>query len=297
MINCFDIGGSFMKFGTATGPGGVTSLGHRETPTGDFDQFRRALADEIARGPAPYAPVAIALPGVIDPDTGLVTCANIPCIHGRAAARDLEAFLGRPVVVANDADCFALAEVGAGSGRGHRVVFAAILGTGVGGALVIGGRLVVGAGGLTGEWGHGPVVSSPRFPCGCGQVGCIDTVGGARGLERLHHHLHGQVLDSRRIVEAWEAGNPEAAQTIELHIDLVSSALALVVNVVGPSVVPVGGGLAQAHGLLVALDGAVRARILRKTSGPLVVPATCPGEPGLVGAGILGVQTFSGGGR
>jgi len=297
MINCVDVGGSFLKFGIATGPGEVFSRGHQETPTRDFDHFCRALADEIARGPAPEAPVALALPGVIDPDTGLVTCANVPCLDGRAAARDLEAFLGRPVVVANDADCFALAEVGAGAGRGHRVVFGAILGTGVGGALVIGGRLVVGAGGLTGEWGHGPIVASPRFPCGCGQVGCLDTVGGARGLERLHEHLHGKRLGSREIVTAWEEGSLEASQTIDLHVDLVSAVLALVVNVVGASVVPVGGGLARAHGLLSRIDTAVRSRILRKTAGPLVVPALCPGEPGLVGAGILGFQTFVPGGH
>jgi len=292
VINCVDIGGSFLKFGVAWSSGEVKGLEHVATPTQDFERFAQTLADQIARGPASNAPVALAIPGVIDPDTGLVTCANVNCLHGRPAARDLEAFLGRPVVVANDADCFALAEAGAGAGRGHRVVFAAILGTGVGGAIVVDGKLVVGAGGLTGEWGHGPVVADPKFACGCGQAGCVDTIGGARGLERLHLHLHDQRWTSRQIIDAWHAGDRQASQTCDLHVELVSGPLALVVNVVGPSVVPVGGGLAQAPGLLARIDEAVRSKILRRLSTPLVVPAGCPGEPGLVGAGLLGLQTF-----
>ena len=199
--------------------------------------------------------------------------------------------------VANDADCFALAEASEGAGRGHRIVFGAILGTGVGGGIVIDGRIVTGAGGFAGEWGHGPVaatsaghppVAIPRFACGCGLAGCVDTVGAARGMERLHKHLHGVELPSTAIVDAWRAGDAKAARTIEVQIDLLAGPLALVVNVIGASIVPVGGGLGKVPEFIALLDAAVRQRILRRLATPLVVPARLTLEPGLVGAAILG---------
>jgi len=292
MINCVDVGGSFLKFGVLEKGGTLRSLGQVATPLTDFQQFAQTLAAQVARGPAPDAPVALALPGVIDPETGHVTCANVNCLHGRRAAQDLAAALGRRVVVVNDADAFSLAEAGAGAGRGHRIVFGVILGTGVGGGLVIEGKLIFGAGGLTGEWGHGPVIADPAFLCGCGQTGCVDTVGGARGMERLHLHFHGVTLTSHQIVDAWAAGDRQASATIDRLVDLISGPLALVVNVVGPSIVPVGGGLSNVPALIAKLDEAVRSRILRKIAAPLVVPAGCAQPPGLVGAGLLGWQTF-----
>ena len=204
--------------------------------------------------------------------------------------------MGRAVRVANDADCFALAEAGAGAGRGHRIVFGAILGTGVGGGLVIEGRIVNGAGGFAGEWGHGPVAATragdppvdlPHLPCGCGLSGCVDTVGGARGMERLHRHLHGATRPSTAIVEAWLAGDPAARRTIEVQIDLLAGPLALVVNVVGADIVPVGGGLGQVKEFVARLDAEVRKRILRPTDRPLVVPGEILPEAGLVGAALL----------
>jgi N-acetylglucosamine kinase len=293
MVVCLDIGGSAIKAARVDAAGAVVPLGTRPTPTHDFDAFAAAVAEAVA---GPPGPVAISITGVVDPLSGLIRCANIPCIDGRPLRRDLEARLGQPVAVANDADCFALAEAVAGAGRGHAIVFGAILGTGVGGGLVIDGRLVTGAGGLTGEWGHGPVAATsagdppadlPRWPCGCGLHGCVDTVGGARGLERLHGALHGAAADSVAILAAWKAGDAAAARTVDVWTDLVSGPLALVVNVVGASIVPVGGGLSRDPALVERLDRAVRARILRPTDRPLVVPGALPVEPGLVGAAIL----------
>ena len=189
--------------------------------------------------------------------------------------------LGIPVQVLNDADCFTLAEARAGAGRGHRNVFGIILGSGVGGGIVLDGQLISGAGGFAGEWGHGPVIRDPAFACGCGQVGCIDTIGSARGLERLHHHLTGQSLTSVDIVHRWKAGE---AQAVALWLDLLSGPLAMLVNVLGPDIVPVGGGLGTEPGLIAALDVAVRQRILRNTTVPLVVPAQVSADAGLVGA-------------
>jgi len=296
MIICFDIGGSAIKGAVASSPSDIRSFGRAATPLDDFDAFCAAIAGML---PDDTSPVAIAITGVVDPKSGRIKCANIPCIDGRPLARELGERLQRPVTVANDADCFALAEALEGAGRGHDIVFGAILGTGVGGGLVIDGRIVNGAGGYAGEWGHGPVAATsagtppaeiPRFACGCGLVGCVDAIGGARGMEKLHHHLHGVDLPSTAIVEAWRSGDAEATRTIECQIDLLASPLALVVNVVGADIMPVGGGLARAPGFIDCLDREVRRRILRRTEAPLVVAGTLGGDPGLVGAALLGLR-------
>ncbi len=282
MILAFDIGGSRIK---AARDGVV--LGEVPTPLNDAQGFVGALhgflrGDE--RG------VAISITGVVDAESGRITVANIPCINGRALAAELQVALGLPVLVLNDADCFALAEMAVGAARGHRHVFAVILGSGVGGGLVIDGRVVQGAGGISGEWGHGPVVRDPAFVCGCGQTGCLDTVGSARGLERLHQHLTKQVIGSVEIIRRWRAGEPSPA--VALWLELVGGQLAMVVNVVGASVVPVGGGLANDRALIAALDRAVRARILRQVDQPLVVVAEAGADAGLIGAAAAGEAAF-----
>lgn len=286
MILCLDIGASAIKAAVAGG-GGLSPLGALPTPLGDFAAFQAVL--EGFAGARPLRGVAISIAGVVDPASGRLKVANIPCLDGRRLAADLAAALGLPVLVLNDADCFALAEAREGAGRGHASVFGIILGSGVGGGLVLDGRLITGAGGYGGEWGHGPVIRDPAFPCGCGQVGCVDTIGGARGLELLHRHLTGRQATSHQILQAWHAGE---AATVALWRDLVAGPLAMVLNVVGAGIVPVGGGLAKDHALVAALDLAVRARVLRAADAPLLVPAQCQIEPGLIGAAAAGEAAF-----
>lgn len=297
MITSFDIGGTSIKAATACRADALVSIGRVPTPLDDFDAFVAAMAGLIDKGGAAKdSPIAISVTGVVDPQSGITTVANIPCIDGRNLAGQLQERFGRPVLVANDADCFALAEAHAGAGRGHRVVFGAILGTGVGGGIVAAGRLFRGGGGLSGEWGHGTAVATevpvapyhvPHFVCGCGQSGCVDTIGGARGIERLHRLLHGADLASTDIIAAWQAGDAAAHATVDLYVELVSVPLALTVNIVGPDIIPVGGGLGNVHALVGRLDTAVRARILRRFERPLVVPAHLTVDAGLIGAASL----------
>jgi N-acetylglucosamine kinase len=298
MIVCFDIGGSAIKGAVAHSADSIEPLSRRTTPLNDFNAFAAAIRDVIHESGEKPDRIAMSLTGVVDPESRAIKCANIPCIDGRKLSTELSAVLGLKVLVANDADCFALAEAGAGAGRGHRIVLGAILGTGVGGGLVVDGRLINAEGGFAGEWGHGPAVASmagappvaiPIFDCGCGQRGCVDTIGGARGMERLHQTLHGKVFSSEKITTLWQQGDAEAARTIDVLVDLVSSPLALTVNITGATIVPVGGGLANVTPLIAQIDKAVRSRILRKFDRPLVVPGECRIEPGLIGAAILGL--------
>lgn len=299
MIVCFDIGGSAIKGAIVHSRERIFPLPRRATPLHDFRQFTQELESVLDEAGGHPDCVAISITGVIDPETRRIKCANIPCIDGRELVAELEAALHLPVKIANDADCFALAEAGAGAGRGHRIVFGAILGTGVGGGLVIDGRLINADGGFAGEWGHGPAIAAeagtppiaiPAYECGCGQRRCVDTVGGARGLERLHQTAHGKSLSSHEIVEAWQAGDAEAKRTVDILVDLVSSPLALVINITGATIVPVGGGLSNSEALLAEIDRMVRSRILRQFDRPLVVRGECRVEPGLIGAALLGLS-------
>ncbi|WP_337267321.1 ROK family protein [Oryzifoliimicrobium ureilyticus] len=299
MIVSFDIGGSAIKGGIVRSQSDIRALDRRPTPKDNLAEFIAALRTVTDQAEEPFTRLSLSLAGVVDPDTRRIICANIPCINGRDLIADLEAEFSVPVMIANDADCFAMAEAEVGAGKGHRIVFGIILGTGVGGGLVSDGRLVNAAGGFAGEWGHGPAaalraghppVELAHFKCGCGQSGCIDTVGGARGLERIHMTLHGQDLTSEDIIAAWQVGDPEAVRTIDVYIDLVASPLAVCVNMTGATIVPAGGGLANVKALMAELDVAVRNRILRQFDRPLVVQSQCTLEPGLIGASLLGLK-------
>jgi len=297
MILCFDIGGTRIKAATSTA-GTLTRLGDTPTPTHDFAAFTAAIA-RFAEGIAPKA-IAISIAGVVDPDTQELRVANIPCADGRRLGPELSAALGLPVLVLNDADCFAMAETSQGAGQGHRNVFGIILGTGVGGGLVIDGKLVSGPGGFAGEWGHGPVaktqvegVTLPEFPCGCGLTGCIDAVCSARGMEKLHLTLHGTTATAESILADWQSGDPHATRTVNIWRAILAPPLAMILNTVGASIVPVGGGLSNVPALISHLDEAVRAMILRKTDRPLVTPALCTIEPGLIGAAAAAEAAFA----
>lgn len=299
MIVCFDIGGTTIKGAFAYAADDIRPVPRIATPKTSFEDFAASLKAVIdAGGEAPDC-VSLSIAGVIDAETGKATVANIPSINGTRLKDDLEKALGLPVIVSNDADCFVIAESEIGSGKGHRVVFGVILGTGVGGGLVIDGKLINSDGGFAGEWGHGPVAATlagnppeelPRFECGCGLTGCVDAIGSARGMEKLHQHLFSRTMTSEEIIDAWQDGDVQAARTIDILVDILASPLAMIINVTGATIVPVGGGLSNSKELLAALDEAVRSRILRRFDHPLVVPAICRIEPGLIGSAVLGLK-------
>lgn len=273
MILCFDIGGSRIKAALAKGDA-LLPLGEVATPTDNLDQFLAAL---VGFSQPNMIGVAVSIAGAIGPVSKI---ANIPCLNGTDVQAVFSGAFPCPVLVLNDADAFALAEAGHGAGRGFSRVFAIILGSGVGGGIVLEGQVIAGAG----EWGHGPIVQNPAWPCGCGQTGCLDTVGSARGLERLGD---GRATD---IVRDWEQGGTDPA--VPHWLDLVSGPLAMAINLLSADIVPVGGGLANAPRLIAALDHAVRGKILRQTNAPIVVCAQTSVDAGLLGAAMAGRRQF-----
>lgn len=301
-VFCADIGGSFIKFGISRRQGEVDELAKVATPTDSWSDFvaalQQLLADHQQEQPED-TPLAISTAGLVSPQSGEVMASNIPGFAGHNMAAELTHLLARKVSIANDADCFALAEAHVGEGQGLPIVVGLILGTGVGGGIIINGQLLRGHGGVTGEWGHGAItrtellldnrlVQLPRLLCGCGKIGCLDMYGGARGIERLHQQLHQQKADSHQIIQDWQDDEPQAMQTLQAWLLLVSEPLALLINIIGPSKVVVGGGLASVTPLITALDQQVRTATLHSYPQPLIVQGRFVDQGGLVGASVLG---------
>ncbi len=297
MQYAFDIGGSNIEFGVFDADGSFVDHRKASTPREDRGAFIAILSECIREADAKYGQsqdIGISLAGGIDPKTGAVISANIPAIKDWPLAVELSNILGRKVLVENDADCFALAEATSGAARNADIVFAIILGTGVGGGIVVDRQFVGGNSGIRGEWGHGNDVTGTLIKhglapiaCGCGRTGCLDAWGGARGLERIYAQIGGAVRASEDITSGWHANEDLAAKAIDIYCDLVARELALMVNVLDPDCIPVGGGLASETALIEEIDVRVRKQALGRYDTPLVVPGAFVRDGGLRGAALL----------
>jgi fructokinase len=198
--------------------------------------------------------VGIGIPGAVSPVTGLVKNANSVWLIGQPLISDLEERLGRPVRVMNDADCFALSEASDGAAAGAASVFGVILGTGVGGGIVINGHCLQGPNLIAGEWGHNPLPwpTDAEYlgpPCYCGKQGCIETWLSGPGFEREYAAASGTTRTAREIVEAAARGEREASAALSRYHDRLARALASVINVLDPHVIVLGGGMSNTPGL------------------------------------------------
>ena len=225
------------------------------TPAGDYEATLATVAALVARAEADLGlsacSVGIGTPGTATRE-GLIKNANSTCLNGRPLAHDLALALGRPVRIANDANCLALSEATDGAGAGASVVFAVILGTGVGAGIVVDGRLLAGPNGLAGEWGHNPLpwadadeAASHReaAPCYCGQRGCIETWLSGPGLARDHARHGGEALSAVQIGQRAAHGDTSAEASLQRYEHRLARALAHVVNLLDPHVIVLGGGL------------------------------------------------------
>jgi fructokinase len=224
-----------------------------ETPTGPYEESAAAivgLIHELERRVGERCTVGIAHPGAVSPATGLIKNANSTRLNGRPLKADLERALGREIRMANDANCFAVSEASDGAAAGAGIVFGVILGTGVGGGLVIDGKPLTGAQAIAGEWGHNPLPAptadeQPGPLCYCGRTGCIETwLSGPRIQEQFAART-GRQLRATEIAEAAAAGDRDAAAHLERYCDRLARALAVVVNIADPHAIVLGGGLSR----------------------------------------------------
>ena len=258
-----DLGGTKIEAVLFAPDGGELWRRRTATPTGSYDGTLAALADAVAaarqaaggQAAGDNAPGRPALSiGVGSPGTrtasGLMKNCNSTCLNGRPLQRDLEAAVGQPVALANDANCLALSEATDGAAADAEVVFAVILGTGAGGGIAVHGRVLGGANGLAGEWGHNPLPwaqpgEDPVFDCYCGQRGCIETLVSGSGLAHDHQHVTGQALDGEAIAASAAAGDTACRATLDRHASRLARALAGVINLLDPDVIVLGGGLSR----------------------------------------------------
>jgi len=210
------------------------------TPRGDYAKTISAvqsLVNEIGPGT-----VGVGIPGALSRVTGLVKNANSTWLNGRPLKQDLERALQREIRLENDANCFALSEAVDGAGKGARVVFGVILGTGVGGGIVVDGKIVRGANAIGGEWGHNPLPAPtaadlPHPACYCGRTGCIETYLSGPGLSRDHEKVTGERLPPERAVLH--------EKTMKQYEERLARSLASVINVLDPDVIVLGGGMSN----------------------------------------------------
>jgi fructokinase len=257
-----DLGGTKIEVAALDGAGEVRLRRRVETPAGDYSATLAAivaLVEATERELGETACVGIAMPGSASLRTGRIRNANSTCLNGELLQQDLEKRLARPVRLANDANCFALSEAVDGAGEGARVVFGVILGTGVGGGIVVDGRVLTGANAIAGEWGHNPlplpaVGDHPLPLCYCGRRGCIETYLSGPGLSADHATASGERLAAAEIARRAGAGrapgrpsvgDAACSRSLERSEARRARSLASVINVVDPDVIVLGGGLSN----------------------------------------------------
>lgn len=234
------------------------------TPRGDYPGTLATIASLVqeAEGRAGRSgiPVGVGIPGSVSKLTGTVKNGNSTWLNGRPMADDLARILERSVTLTNDANCLALSEATDGAGAGHRVIFAAILGTGCGAGISVGGEPLTGPNGVAGEWGHNPLpwtsqAELDRRACFCGRHGCNETFLSGTGMALTHQLMWQEARTSEQVFAEAVTGDSKAMQTLELYLDHLARGLASVINLLDPDVIVLGGGLSNVAAIYQQLPG------------------------------------------
>ena len=248
-----DLGGTKIEGIALDDAGAVRGRRRVATPRDQYEGTVEAIAgvvEALEAETGSRATVGVGMPGAISPASGLVKNANSTWLIGRPLDRDLGARLARPVRLANDANCFALSEAVDGAAAGARVVFGVIVGTGTGGGVVVERRVLTGPNAIAGEWGHNPLpwpsaAEWPGPPCYCGKTGCVETFLSGPGLARDYRETTGEGVPGPEVVARAERGEAAADAALARYESRMARALAVVLNILDPDVVVLGGGVSQ----------------------------------------------------
>ncbi|WKL58913.1 ROK family protein [Asticcacaulis sp. ZE23SCel15] len=267
-----DFGGTKIEAAALSADGTFLSR-QREPNPGSYPAAIRLVSDLIARveteakTKAPElervsATVGIGSPGSLSPRTGVMRNSNSTYLNGKPFRQDLETALGRPIRLANDANCLALSEAVDGAGAGAGSVFAIIVGTGCGGGLVVNGHLAEGANGIAGEWGHMPLPwpkpeEYPGPKCWCGLQGCLETWVSGTGFARDFAETTGRHMKGEDIIGAMRAGDRDAMAAFDRLLSRLGRSMATIVNILDPEVFVFGGGLSNVPEIYERLPGMI----------------------------------------
>jgi fructokinase len=290
-----DLGGTKIAGIVLDRDGAARAQARAATPRGDYPATLAAIAALVARLEAEAGgacSVGIGMPGAVSARSGLVKNANSTWLNGRPFETDLAAALGRPVRVENDANCLAVSEAVDGAAAGADVVWAIILGTGVGSGIALRGRALSGRDRIAGEWGHNPLpaptdAERPGPACYCGRRGCIETWLSGPGLAADHARRTGAEATAEAVVAAFRAGDPAARASVAAYRDRLGRGLAHVVNILDPDAIVIGGGLSRVPELVGDLAERVAPHVFSDAFDTPIRPSLHGDASGVRGAAWL----------
>ncbi|MDQ6619690.1 MAG: ROK family protein [Pseudomonadota bacterium] len=296
-----DLGGTKTEVIALDASGNVLLRRRVPTPAEDYRAILHtvaALVREVEHSLQRKGTVGLGTPGSVSRATGLLRGSNSVCLNGKPLQKDLEAILARPIVLTNDANCFALSESADGAGAGAAVMFGVILGTGVGSGVVVHGHVLDGPNGIAGEWGHNPLPwprddERPGAPCFCGRSGCIETFVSGRGFERDHCEHGGEALAGPAIVAGALAGDSACAATLDRYEHRLARALAHVINILDPDVIVLGGGMSNIDRLYTRVPPLLVSWVFSDRIDTRIVQHRHGDSSGVRGAAWLGGQTLA----
>ena len=253
-----------------------------------LSQIEGVISDlESASGLTRPPKIGIGTPGAMEPSSGRLKNSNTTCLNDQPILQDLERLTGSRILMANDANCFALAEALIGAAAGSGVVFGVILGTGVGGGVVVNGRILPGLHGIAGEWGHNPL-RGESHPCYCGRSGCIEGVIAGPSLERFYREQGGDAIRLPEISLRAKAGEKLAIETLERLREKFAESIAAVINILDPDAIVIGGGVGNIPLLYEELTReSVLAHIFNKELLTRILPPILGDSAGVFGAALL----------
>jgi fructokinase len=290
-----DLGGTKIEAAALADDGRVLKRKRIPTPREDYPGTLEAIAQlvaELEEQLATHATVGIGTPGALSPFSGRLRNANSIWLNERSLDTDLERRLGRPIRLANDADCFTLSEATDGAGAGAGCVFGVIIGTGTGGGIAVNGHLLSGPNAIAGEWGHNPLPwprddELPGPPCYCGRHGCIETWVSGPALAADFARATGQRLEGPALAKAATNGDRDAEAALQRYEGRLARALATVINLLDPDVIVLGGGLSNLQRLYQNLPALIREHIFGDGLATRIVPPRFGDSSGVRGAAWL----------
>lgn len=286
-----DLGGTKIEGVVLAEDGEVVARQRIPTPGNDYASIIAAvvsLVRELEGQVGLSCSVGVGTPGAVSTVTGLMKNCNTNCLNGRALTADLSDALGRTVRTANDANCFALSEAVDGAGTDADVVFGVILGTGVGGGVVINRRILVGANAIGGEWGHNPMPAEAEGRrCYCGRQDCVETWLSGAGLAASYRALGGMADNGQTVAQQLAAGEPLATKVVDRYCQQLARALTVVCNILDPGVIVLGGGVSRLPDLAPRTTEALQAQVFSDACRTEVRTAKYGDASGVRGAAWL----------
>lgn len=244
--------------------------------------------DLVAAVPGQPTTFGIGTPGAISPRTGLLKNSNTVCMNGQSVKADLEKLLGRKIEIQNDANCFAMAEALLGAGKGKKLVFGVIMGTGCGGGIVYKGEVFTGAQAIAGEWGHMCIDSNGPL-CYCGKRGCTETFISGGGLEKRYAEKYGVRRSLKEVEAAYFVGEPQAVEFMQTFFDRFGRALANLIDILDPDIVVIGGGVSNFKAVYTEGVAAVKKYVFTDELETPIVKHQLGDSAGVLGAALVGI--------